>query len=79
MYHMHIPGSELEYWDYYEYETHLETLNDVLQKKQQAEKRSSKEMEGMNPSQNASSLMKQASSSMPKAPSMPNPGSFKMR
>lgn len=78
MYHMHLPGSELELWPYWEYEMHLETLHDVIQKKQQAERKSSKDMESMNPASSASSLMKQASSSMPKPPSMPSPSSFKM-
>lgn len=81
MYHLHIAGSEVEHWPYWEYEMMIETLNDVLQKKQQAEKKAYKDTDaykGSDPSRAAGSLLKQASSSMPKAPSMPSPGSFKM-
>lgn len=80
MYHMHTPGSELEQMPYWEFEMMVETLQDVLKKKQDAEKKSYKDSDAysMNPSAQANSMMKTASSSMPKAPSMPSPSSFRM-
>lgn len=82
MYHMNIPGSELEHWPYWLYEKHVEMLNDVLQKKQNAENKAYKDTEAYkgnhDPNRMASGLLKQATSSLPKAPTMPNPGSFRM-
>lgn len=80
MYHMHTPGAELELMPYWEYEMMVETLQDVLKKKQDAEKKSYKDTDSYqgNPASTANSMMRSASSSMPKAPSMPSPGSFRM-
>jgi hypothetical protein len=75
MYHMSIQGREVESWPYWEYEMHVETLSDVIKKKKQAEQQQGKTDGKTDPSKTAGSLMRQASSSMPK---MPNASSFKM-
>lgn len=71
MYHMQVPGSELESWPFWEYEMHLETLSDIIKKKKQQNDRQS---DSGDATRSASSLMRQATSSMPKAPT----GQFKM-
>lgn len=75
MYHLNIPGSEIESWVYWEYEKMVEILSDVLKKKQAAESKGSSEApRGGDPTKQAESFMRKAQQSTPK---MPNMGGFK--
>jgi len=77
MYHLHLPPEDIDRWPYWEYETHVEMLADVLKKKAAAEKNQDGGMsqQQMNPQKASSDLMKSASSKMPKMnmPSMRMP------
>lgn len=77
MYHMHIPGAEVESWPYWEYETQTEILADVIKKRNQQEQQNQKEAQGSSSDhgRQAQSFLQKAQSTMPK---MPSPGSFKM-
>ena len=66
MFHMQIPPEQIDNWPYWEYEEYMDLLTDVLKKKQQAEKESSSQQQGMDPSKEASKFMRGI-----KAPSMP--------
>ena len=67
MYHMQIPPEEIDKWPYWEYETYIEMLSDVLKKKQEAEKGNSNSNSSMtNPSQDAKRMMNNFK--MPKMP-----------
>lgn len=67
MYHMQIPPEQIDNWPYWEYEEYVELLTDVLKKKQQAEKESSSQQQGMNPGTEAGKFMKGVK--MPNIPS----------
>lgn len=77
MYHIHIPGEEIEKWPFWEYEKMTELLADTLKKRKNAEESGGQNPGdySRNPSQQASQMMRQAQKSVPK---MPNVGNFKM-
>lgn len=73
MYHMQIPPEQIELWPYWEYQTHVELLGDVLKKKQNAEKESSSSQKSYDPHREAGKMMSKAK---PPAVKMP---SFKLK
>jgi hypothetical protein len=68
MYHMQIPPEQIDNWPYWEYETNIELLSDVLKKKQEAEKGQGQghQQSSMDPSREASKMMNKMK--MPSAP-----------
>lgn len=71
MYHMQIPPTEMHRWPYYYYEDKVEKLNDVLKKKEAAEK-GQQQSTNFDPQREAGKFMK----NVPKVPTpsvtMPN-------
>jgi hypothetical protein len=72
MYHMQISPEQIDNWPYWEYEEYVELLTDVLKRKQQAEKESSSQQQGMDPSREAGKFMKGVKMPNTKMPNMPS-------
>ena len=68
MYHMQIPPEQVDNWPYWEYETYIEMLSDILKKKQEAEKNQGSQSSSTmtNPSHEAAKMMRTV-----KMPNMP--------
>ena len=78
MYHLQsLTPSEIQNWPYYEFEKRVEKLNDILKKKNEAEKNANKSGQEQtqtytNPQKSADSFLKKAQNSVPKMPNMNN-------